>query len=124
MVAGNADREGVEPRKVRDWDGPMVFMEPAGDSALCRMASARNRPGVLGRVEPYRETRWQPGRSGSRRWRGITHPSTSVRSEEEGRDSRKSEASIRAMKPGNAGGAKGCRFGRTGKGNMARHRAD
>jgi hypothetical protein len=28
------------------------------------------------------------------------------------------------MKPGNAGGAKGCRFGRTGKGNMARHRAD
>jgi hypothetical protein len=47
MVIGKADREGVEPRKVRDWDGPMVFMEPAGDSALCGMASARNRPGVL-----------------------------------------------------------------------------
>jgi len=69
MVAGNADREGVEPRKVRDWDGPMVFKGPAGDSALCGMASARNRPGVLGRVEPHRETMWQPGSSGSRRWK-------------------------------------------------------
>jgi len=69
MVAGNADREGVEPRKVRDWDGPMVFKGPAGDSALCVMASARNRPGVLGRVEPHMETMWQPGRSGSRRWK-------------------------------------------------------
>ena len=43
---------------------------------------------------------------------GETHLQTSVRSEEEGRDSRKSEAPIRAMKPGNAGGAKGCRFER------------
>jgi RNA-directed DNA polymerase len=28
------------------------------------------------------------------------------------------------MKPGNAGGAKGCRFGITGRGNMARHSAE
>ena len=67
MVAGKTDREGVEPRKVRDWDGPMVLKGPAGDSALCRMASARNHPGILGRVEPHMETMWQPGRSGSRR---------------------------------------------------------
>ena len=55
---------------------------------------------------------------------GKTHLRTSLRSEEEGRGCRKSEAPIRAMKPGNVGGAKGCRFGRTGRGNMARHRAD
>jgi len=67
MVTGKADREGVEPRKVRVWDGPMVLKGPAGNKALCRMASARNRPGVLGRVEPHLETMWQPGRSGSRR---------------------------------------------------------
>ena len=51
-------------------------------------------------------------------------PRTSVSNEEEDGGWRKSEAPIRAMKPGNAGGAKGCRFGRTGRGNMARHRAD
>ena len=58
MVAGKADREGVEPRKVRVWDGPMVLKGPAGNSALCMMASARNRPGVLGRVELHMETTW------------------------------------------------------------------
>ena len=58
MVTGKADREGVEPRKVRFWDGPMVLKGPAGNSALCRMASARNRPGVLGRVELHMETTW------------------------------------------------------------------
>jgi hypothetical protein len=58
MVTGNADREGVEPRKVRFWEWPMVLKGPAGNSALRRMASARNRPGVLGRVEPHMETMW------------------------------------------------------------------
>jgi hypothetical protein len=52
------------------------------------------------------------------------HPRTSVRSEEEGGGCRKSEAPIRAMRSGNAGGAKGCRLEGTGKGDMARHRAD
>jgi hypothetical protein len=51
------------------------------------------------------------------------HPRTSVRSEEEGGGCRKSEAPIRAMRSGNADGAKGCRFEGTGKGDMARHRA-
>ena len=44
MVAGKADREGVEPRKVRDWDRPMVIMEPAGDSALCEMGEYKEPP--------------------------------------------------------------------------------
>ena len=51
------------------------------------------------------------------------HPRTSVRSEEEGRGCRKSEAPIRATRSGNADGAKGCRFGRTGQGDMDRHSA-
>jgi hypothetical protein len=51
------------------------------------------------------------------------HPWTSLKSEEEGGGCRKSEAPIRAMKSGNADGAKGCRFEGTGKGDMDRHRA-
>jgi len=51
------------------------------------------------------------------------HPRTSVRSEEEGGGCRKSEASIRARRSGNADGAKGCRFEGTGQGDMDRHRA-
>jgi hypothetical protein len=58
MVTGKADREGVEPRKVRDWEWPMVIKGPAGERDLCKRASARNRPGVLGRVEPHMETMW------------------------------------------------------------------
>jgi len=52
------------------------------------------------------------------------YPRTSVRSEEEGGGCRKSEAPIGAMKSGNADGAKGCRFERTGQGDMDRHRAE
>ncbi len=51
------------------------------------------------------------------------HPRTSVKSEEEGGGCRKSEAPIRATRSGNADGAKGCRFERTGQGDMGRHRA-
>ena len=51
------------------------------------------------------------------------HSRTSVRSEEEGGGCWKSEAPIRVMKSGNADGAKGCRFGRTGQGDMDRHSA-
>src|SRR4030067_3184410 len=52
------------------------------------------------------------------------HPWTSVRSEEEGGGCRKSEAPIRAMRSGNADGAKGCRFEGTGQGAMGRHRGE
>jgi len=55
---------------------------------------------------------------------GGAHPLTSVRSEEAGGDGRKSEAPIVAVKPGNAGGAKGCRDEITGKGDTALHRED
>jgi len=55
--------------------------------------------------------------------RKQAHPWTSVRSEEEGGGCRKSEAPIRAMKSGNADGAKGCRFERTGQGDMDRRSA-
>ncbi len=41
-----------------------------------------------------------------------------------GRDGRKSEAPIVAVKPGNAGGAKGCRVEITGKGYTALHSED
>jgi hypothetical protein len=52
---------------------------------------------------------------------GSAYPWTSVISEEEGGGCRKSGAPIGAMKPGNAGGAKGRRLETTGKGNMVRH---
>ena len=55
---------------------------------------------------------------------GRTHPRTSVKSEEEGSACWKSEAPIRAMKPGNAGGAKGSQSEITVEGNMCRHRAE
>jgi group II intron reverse transcriptase/maturase len=54
----------------------------------------------------------------------VAHLRTSVRSEEEGGSCRKSEAPIRAMRSGNVDGAKGCRFGKTGQGDMVRHRAE
>ena len=41
-----------------------------------------------------------------------------------GRDGWKSEAPIVAVKPGNAGGAKGCRVEITEKGHTALHRED
>jgi hypothetical protein len=52
---------------------------------------------------------------------GIAHPPTSLNSEGEGIEDRKSEAPIVAVNLGNARGAKGCRCGKTDQGNMARH---
>ena len=49
------------------------------------------------------------------------HSLTSLNSEKEGIITRKSEAPIVAMNPGNAGGAKGRRCEITDQGNMARH---
>jgi hypothetical protein len=53
--------------------------------------------------------------------RNTAHLPTSLNSEGEGIKARKSEAPIVAMNPGNAGGAKGRRCGKTDQGNMARH---
>ena len=52
---------------------------------------------------------WEPN--------GVTHPVRFY----EGGGCRKSGAPIRAMKSGNADGAKGCRFEITNEGDMARH---
>ena len=52
---------------------------------------------------------------------GIAHPPTSLTNEEEGIGARKSEASIVALSPGNAGGAKGRRREITDQEYMARH---
>jgi hypothetical protein len=52
------------------------------------------------------------------------HLLTSLNSEEEGGDDRKSEAPIGARISGNAEGAKGRRFEIADEGNMTRHRAD
>ena len=45
-------------------------------------------------------------------------------SEEAGGDDGKSETSILAMNPGNAGGVKGCRFEITREGNTDLHREE
>lgn len=49
---------------------------------------------------------------------------TSLTSEDGAGGVGKSGAPIRAMIPGNAGEAKGCRFETADEGNMTRHRAD
>ena len=101
----------------------MVLMGQQAIVLCAREASARGPPRALrpcrashGDYVVTREIRQSAQKK--------AHSRTSVRSEEEGGGCWKSEAPIRAMRSGNAGGAKGCRFERTGKGDMARHRAD
>ncbi len=96
------------------------FNGPAGKSGACVMVSAHCPPGVLGRVElqsVFTVTRE------IRQSASIIESSfrTSVKSEGEGIDCRKSEVSIVARKSGNADGAKGHRFEITGEGYMYRH---
>ena len=95
---------------------------PAGNSPLCVIGEYEGLPRGLrpcraahGDYAVTREIRQSAQKE--------AHPLTSVRSEEEGGGCRKSEAPVRAMKSGNADGAKGCRFGETGQGDMGRHRA-
>jgi hypothetical protein len=95
---------------------------PAGYSPLCDKGECKGPPRGLrprrashGDYVVTREIRQSAQKE--------AHPLTSVKSEEEGGGCRKSEAPVRAMKSGNADGAKGCRFERTGQGDMGRHRA-
>ena len=120
MVTGDADREGVEPRKF-SWRVPRVLTHP--------QATTRGAIGRALRVPPGSEavsslTLRVCGNQGDPvvGVQGGAHPWTSVRSEEAGGDGRKSGAPIVAVKPGNAGGAKGCRFEITEKGHTALHR--
>ena len=95
---------------------------PAGHSPLCGKGECEGPPrGLRPRRASHRD--YVVTREIRQSAQKEAHPWTSIRSEEEGRGCRKSEAPIRAMKSGNADGAKGCRFGRTGQGNMDRHRA-
>ena len=84
----------------------------------------KGRPGVLlGRIESYKEIARKPGRSGG--WgKWIGPPFNKYEIEAKGGGHRKSEVPIVAMKPGNSGGAKVHRFGKTSRAHMARHRAD
>jgi hypothetical protein len=87
---------------------------PAGNSPLCVIGEYEEPPRGL---RPCRAAHRDYAVTREIRQSALereTHLPTSVRSEEEGRDSRKSEAPIRAMKSGNVDGAKGCRFGGNG----------
>jgi hypothetical protein len=121
-VTGDADLEGVSPE--------MVFSEraggvngPAGHSDVHTLASERH---------PSRDLR--PRRALQRECavtkesRSSAHRTCALpdkRNSEGGSGvDRQSEAPVRAVKSGNADGAKGRRSGRTDQGDMTRHRAD
>ena len=107
-VTGDADPEGVEPRKLR-WRVPTGLAPRQATMHVASWSVAWILPGVRGRVEPDIESKWKPGRS-VHRSAGGGHWRTSVKSEDVGGGVRKSEPSIVAMKLGNSGGAKGWRF--------------
>jgi hypothetical protein len=121
MVTGRADREGVESRKDPSLGMAEGFKPPAGNSSWRVIGECQGPP------RDRRPRRASHGESTvTKEIRPLAHQDgahlrTSVRSEEEGGDGRKSEAPIVAMKSGNADGAKGCRFETTGKADMARH---
>ena len=117
-VTGEADREGVEPRKDRYWERPMVLMGQQA-TVLCTLRRAqRATPGS----KAVSSLTWRLRGNQGDPPVGVdeTRSRTSVRSEEERGGWRKSEAPIRARKPGNAGGAKGCRYEATDRGDMVR----
>ena len=96
---------------------------PAGHSPLCDKGECEGPPrGLRPRRASHRDN--VVTREIRQSAQKKAHPRTSVRSEEEGGGCRKSEAPIRAMRSGNADGAKGCRFEGTGQGDMGRHRAE
>jgi hypothetical protein len=102
MGTGDADREGVESRKDPLLGMAEGFMPPAGnrswrDIGECQGPPRDRRPrrASHGESTVTQEIRPSAPKQGA-------HPRTSVRSEEEGRGGRKSEAPIVAMKSGNA----------------------
>lgn len=116
-VTRKGDPEGYSSEKtvLVKADG---FEGPAGNTGTCAKVSADRHPGVSGRAEfpngvsmATRETRYfVPGKRDNRR--------SSMNSKSGGMKWRESEAPIVAVKSGNADGAKGCRFGIAGRGNM------
>ena len=58
-VTGEADLDGVEPRKDRIGRGRWHYINgPAGHSSLCDKANAKSRAGVSVRIEPHMEMTW------------------------------------------------------------------
>ena len=116
MVTGDAGREGVESRKSQCWSRPMSCATPQATFLDTLIGKCRGTP--PGSEAASSLTRRLRGNQGDPTV-GVpesAHPRTSVGSEEEGGDCRKSEAPVVAVKSGNSDGAKGCRFGITNRG--------
>ena len=118
MVTGGADREGFKPRNTQSWNRPTVSQHR---QATPERASRRVRGGGPGSKAAssltlrLRVNRGDPSV-------GVAERRTrrqAINREGAGIGRRKSEVSIVALKPGNAGGAKGHRFGELVRGNIA-----
>ena len=121
MVTGDAGREGVESRKSQGWSRPMSCATPQATFLDTLIGKCRGTPpGSEAASSLTRRLRSNQGDPTV----GVlksAHPRTSLGSEEEGSDCRKSEAPVVAVKSGNSDGAKGCRFEVTDKEHMPRH---
>ena len=122
MVTGDAGREGVESRKSQGWSRPMSCATlQATFLDTLNIGECRGTP--PGSEAASSLTRRLRGNQGDPTVGVLesAHPRTSLGSEEEGSDCRKSEAPVVAVKSGNSDGAKGCRVEVTTRGHMARH---
>ena len=124
MVTGDAGREGMESRKSQCWSRPMSCATLQATFLDTLIGKCRGTP--PGSEAASSLTRRLRGNQGDPTV-GVLEsalPWTSLGSEEEGSDCRKSEAPVVAVKSGNSDGAKGCRFEVTDKEHMPRHRAE
>lgn len=120
MVTGEADRECVEPRNVERWENrPMASRCQQATAATAQMASGGGRPGVLGKIELHNTTTREPREIHEAAAKEGPGRPTSLTSKGVDAASGKSDAPIRAMKAGNAAGAKGRWFGRAREGTTA-----
>ena len=122
MVTGDAGREGVESRKSQCWSGPMscVTLQATFLDTLNIGECRGTPPGSEAASSLTRRLRGNQGDPAAGALKSA-HPRTSVGSEEEGSDCRKSEVPVVAVKSGNSDGAKGCQFEVTNRGHMTRH---
>jgi len=115
--------KGCSPEKF-EWQGPRVSSDPQATVRQAARRAYRTHPGS--QTSPSLTIRTygnhgDPGGSAD----GAAQLPTSLSSEEEAGTVRKSESPILAMKPGNAGGAKGRQYWDSeSMANMPRHRAD
>ena len=116
-------REGSSPGKHK-WLGPRALLRPQATVRQTRWRVGRAHPGSqTSSSSTFRigGNHGDPGASAE----GVAQLRTSLNSEEEAANARKSESPIVAVKPGNAGGAKGRQYWDSETmANMPRHRAD